>query len=99
MSGFQTVFARVEKKYLLDPVSMLKETTLPPLYLVTSAQDIIRKDTLKFDCALSEAKVPHQLLDFPKGYRKRLVHVFSVQYPLWPESRIVYQEFDNYFKM
>ncbi|MBR1699987.1 MAG: alpha/beta hydrolase fold domain-containing protein [Bacteroidales bacterium] len=77
------------RKYLLDPVSMLKETTLPPLYLVTSAQDIIRKDALKFARALSEAKVPHQLLDFPKGYRKRLVHVFSVQYPLWPESRIV----------
>jgi len=26
-------------------------------------------------------------------------HLFSVQYPLWPESRIVYQEFDNYFKI
>ena len=87
------------RKYLLDPVSMLKETTLPPLYLVTSAQDIIRKDTLKFERALAEAKVPHKLLDFPKGRRRRLVHVFSVQYPLWPESRIVYQEFNNYFKM
>lgn len=87
------------RKYLLDPVSMLKESALPPLYLVTSAQDLIRKDTLKFDRALSEAKLPHQLLDFPKGDKEKLVHVFSVQYPLWPESRIVYQEIDNYFKI
>lgn len=86
------------RQYLLDPVSLLSETALPPLFLVTSAQDIIRKDTLKFDRALSAADVPHTLLDFPKGDRKKLVHVFSVQYPLWPESRKVYEEMDKYFQ-
>ena len=87
------------RKYLLDPVSMLLETDLPPLFLVTSAQDLIQKDTLKLDGALSAVQTPHKLMDFPKGDKKQLMHVFPVQYPLWPESRKVYEEMDEFFKV
>ncbi len=84
--------------YIQYPSSMLSETQLPPLYLVTSAQDIIQKDTLKFDRLLTESGVEHRLLNFPKGKQKKLIHVFSVQYPLWPDSRKVYTEINNFFK-
>ena len=84
--------------YILNPSALVRETQLPPLYLVTSDEDLIQKDTLKFELLLTEASVEHRLLNFPKGKHKKLMHVFSVQYPLWEESREVYNEIDKFFK-
>ena len=84
--------------YLLDPVLMLRVAKLPPICLVTSKEDIIGKDTRKFDKVLTEASVEHRLLDYPKGEKNKLVHVFAVQYPLLDESKEVYQAIDELFK-
>jgi len=84
--------------YIFDPGKMVAETQLPPLYLVTSAEDIIRKDTLKMDSILTTAEVEHRLMDFPKGKQTKLGHVFSVLYPDLPESRQVYTEIDAFFQ-
>lgn len=84
--------------YLLDPAKLLDEADLPPLYLVTSAEDLIRKDTLKFEKLLTENGKTHELLDFPKGSERKLVHVFSVMYPMYPESREVFGKLDAYFQ-
>ena len=83
--------------YIFDPGSMIGITQLPPLYLVTSAEDIIQKDTLKLDCLLTAADIMHHLLNFKKGKQNRLEHVFSVQYPMLAESREVYNEIDRFF--
>ncbi len=86
------------EKYLLDPALLLEEAKLPPLYLVTSEEDLIGKDTLKFDRVLTERSMKHELLKFPKGTERKLVHVFSVMYPMYPESREVFSKMDAYFK-
>lgn len=84
--------------YLLDPASLLEQAKLPPLYLVTSAEDLIGKDTLKLDRLLTEKERPHTLLNFPKGTERKLPHVFSVMYPMYPESRDVFQKMDAFFR-
>ena len=63
--------------YLLDP-SLLVAAPLPQLFLVTSEEDLIRKDSLKLDGLLTAAATEHELLGFPKGGERELIHVFSV---------------------
>ncbi len=85
-------------RYLLSPEELLRDAVLPPLFLVTSAEDLIRKDTLKLDRLLQKRGSDHILLDFPKGTERRLPHVFSVMYPMYPESREVFSKMDAYFR-
>ena len=84
--------------YLLDPAKLLLEAVLPPLFLVTSAEDLIGKDTLKLDRLLTERGFAHALLNFPKGTERKLPHVFSVMYPMYPESREVFKQMDTFFR-
>ncbi len=86
------------EKYLLDPAKLLDEAVLPPLFLVTSAEDLIGKDTHKLEKLLTERSAAHTLLDFPKGTEHKLVHVFSACYPMSPESREVFTKIDKFFK-
>lgn len=88
---------RAYEHYLLDP-SLLVAAPLPPLFLVTSDEDLIRKDTIKLDGLLAAAGKEHELLDFPKGGERELIHVFSVSYPMYPESREVFDKMDAFFK-
>lgn len=83
--------------YLLDP-SLLVAAPLPPLFLVTSAEDLIGKDTIKLHSLLKAAGAQHELLDFPEGDERELIHVFSVSYPMYPESREVFAKMDAFFK-
>lgn len=89
---------RAYEPFLLDPASLVGTAALPPLFLVTSAQDLIRRDTLKLSRLLDAAGVEHVLLDAPKGTRRRLEHVFAVQYPDWHESREVFDRMDAFFR-
>ncbi len=86
------------EKYLLDPALLVNATDLPPLFLVTSREDLIQKDTLKLDRLLTSQDKPHKLVNFPKGTEHKLVHVFSVCYPMYPESREVFSGMDHYFR-
>ena len=86
------------RKYLLDPSKLLDEAVLPPLFLVTSEEDLIRKDSLKFDRMLTDKGFAHRLLRFPKGNERELVHVFSVMYTMYPESKEVFRQMNRYFR-
>lgn len=86
------------EKYLLDPSLLVREAELPPSCLVTSAEDMIQEDTLKLDRLLTENHMEHMLLNFPKGKERKLKHVFSVSYPMYPESREVFGKMDAFFK-
>lgn len=88
---------RPYEPYLRDP-SLLVVAPLPPLFMVTSEEDLIRKDSLKLDGLLTAAGAEHELLDFPKGAERQLIHVFSVSYPMYPESREVFARMDAFFK-
>lgn len=87
------------EKYLLDPSLLIYESALlPPSFLVTSAEDKIQKDTLKLDRLLTENHKEHTLLNFPEGKEYTLVHVFPVAYPMYSESREVFEKMDLFFK-
>ena len=47
---------------------------------------------------LTEAGAKHELLDFPKSTERKLGHVFSVTYPMYPESREVFEKMDVYVR-
>ena len=89
---------RPYERFLLDPSSMAGLTELSPVFLVTSAEDFIREDTLKFRRLLTSTGVDHELLDFPSGGERKLVHVFSVGFPHYPESRTVREAMGNFFQ-
>ncbi len=83
--------------YILNPVSMVGESTYPPIFLVTGAQDLVQKDTLKYEKALKKRRIPCRLLNFPAGKERKLDHVFAVKFPKWPESRKVYRQMMEFF--
>ena len=55
-------------------------------------------DTLKLDGLLAAVGTEHELLNFPKGGERQLIHVFSVSYPMYPESREVLTQMDAFFR-
>ena len=89
---------RPYERYLLDPGAMMTRTQLPPVFLVTSEEDLIRKDTMKFQALLADSHAVHELMDFPRGGERELVHVFSVGFPQYPESREVIDAMSGFFK-
>ena len=104
MAAISSVVAKgYEKKmpcgrYLLDPAKLLDEACLPPLFMVSSDEDLIQKDTLKLDRLLYRKNMKHTVKNFPKGKENKLVHVFPVMYPMYSESREVFGEMDAYFR-
>ena len=82
--------------FLLDPLSLAGLAELPPLCLVTSAQDMIRRETLTLHNAIPN--VEQLFLDYPRNKKRRLGHVFAVLYPDWPESRKVFEQIDGFFR-
>lgn len=86
------------EKYLLNPASLLDAAKPLPSILITSDEDLIQKDTLKLDRVLKEKSAPYILFNYPKGGENKLIHVFSVSYPMYPESRDVLGKMDQYFK-
>ena len=84
------------ERYLLNPALLATEAQLPPLFLVTSEEDLIQADTLKLEKLLSLCGKEHELLNFAKNGECELVHVFSVSYPMYPESREVFGKMNAY---
>lgn len=83
--------------YLLNPASVISKTQLPPVYLITSKEDLIESDTLKLERILSDNKVEYQIKDYDKGTDKELVHVFSTIHPEWEESQDVIDRLSTFF--
>lgn len=90
--------AKPYEKYMLDPLSVLNVSSLPPVIQFTSIEDAIHLDSLKVQRHLREHGIEHEMHDYPLGSGRVLVHVFSVMYPDWPESREVYGFMDKWFK-
>ena len=48
--------------------------------------------------AILDIYAPYVLENYPKGGENKLIHVFSVSYPMYPESQDVLHKMDQYFK-
>ena len=87
------------ERYLLDPSLLLVAETIPPIFQITSDEDLIQADSLKLERLLVARGVEHELVNYPKGNERQLVHVFAVGYPMYPESRDVFSRMDAFFKV
>lgn len=70
--------------------------SLPPCYLVTSHNDMLRNYTIRFEKALTKYNIIHKLTDYPKN--KKLTHAFSVFEPYIPESICEVHNMTQYLK-
>lgn len=70
--------------------------SLPPVYMVSSADDMLKEHTLSFHKALVEREHEVKLRFFDKD--KRLVHAFVALYPDYPESELAYREMLEFFE-
>ena len=86
------------ERYLLNPSLLVGATKLPPIFQVTSNEDLIQKDSLRFERLLELSGTEHEMQNWPKGTERELVHVFAVGYPMYPESRDVFARMDAFFK-
>lgn len=69
---------------------------LPPVFLSTSDKDFMRHDVKKFAKLLSE-KTETELFYDEKGVSGKLIHVYNVLYPEWPESEKVIDATAEFF--
>ena len=86
------------EKYLLDPAKLIDDTKLPAIIQFTSDEDLIQKDSLKLHKLLRERDLEHEIHNYKKGTENKLVHVFSVSFPDYPESKEVFSLMDSFFK-
>ena len=68
-----------------DPAVPAVAENLPPCYLVTSYQDMLRQYTLDFARGLKACGIPYHVTDWP-GNRK-LIHDFVIMNPTCPEAQ------------
>lgn len=85
-------------RYLLNPVSALRETNLPPCWLVTSADDFLRKDGRRLKAELDQLQVSNCFTEWPLSTPKMLGHIFCVLYPGRRESVAAIDSMTSFFK-
>lgn len=69
---------------------------LPPVFMVTSRNDNLRRYTTDFAKALKKHNACHKLINFPK--KSSLTHAFSVFEPFLPESTKTIRAMITFFK-
>jgi len=69
---------------------------LPPIYMQSSQEDMLKKHSLSFYKALEKEQHNVKFRFFEKD--SRLVHAFAALYPEYPESKEVYKEMMDFFQ-
>lgn len=77
---------------------LLQACGLPPCYLQTSREDILRDHTLEFEVELARRGVCHKLNDWELYENKKLPHRFPLIHPEWEESYVTIHEMAAFFR-
>ncbi len=85
------------ERFILDPSRLLDKAELPPIQMFTSEEDLIQKDSLKLDKLLRQMGFAHEMHNYARGKENKLVHVFAVCQPYYPESKEVFSLMDEFF--
>lgn len=83
-------------KELMNPEDPRIESNLPPVLQVTSGEDFLKSYTLRYNEALTMAGHDHRLIFYRKG--KELTHAFPSLRPELPQSTVVLNELDIWFR-
>lgn len=59
-----------------------------PVFLVTSEEDMVHESSVDFKVLMDKLGIENVYLDYPKGGRNKLEHVFSVLYPIEYEESV-----------
>jgi len=73
-------------------------TKIPPVYLASSAEDFIKRQSDAFDALLTKYNLPHFYRRMGRVKGKHLSHVFNILYPDCEESIFVNNEMTDFFK-
>lgn len=94
------LYGKGYKKYwfaeYLNPEHDEVLNSLPPVYLMTSKNDNLKRYTLKFAKALKKHGIKHELVCYPKN--DNMPHAFSALYPEREESIKANEEMINFLK-
>lgn len=71
---------------------------MPPVYLLTSKQDFIEKQSVKLAKFFKEEGVEHELFVQPRVRGRKLAHVFNVILPEYEESRVANKAVADFLK-
>lgn len=71
----------------------------PPILLVTSDEDFIKRDSVKAEKALSKKGIKCELFSWGKSKdkKRKLSHVFNIIYPNWEESLVTNTKISAFF--
>ena len=69
-----------------DASTMLDGTNMPPIYMISTAEDMLRPHSDYYSQCLRAHNISYTYRKWAKRPEKKLEHVFNVLYPLWPES-------------
>ena len=99
----ESLFGRECKKsplYYCSSVADVLRTGmhLPPVYFVSSEEDIFKSQSIKLHHVLTRRNVDNQFRFLPKGKHYPLQHSFPVLYPEYEESIAVNQEMLRFFR-
>ena len=81
---------------LINPEDSRVETSLPPVFMVASKDDFLKGYTQRLNDAYTRAGHDHRLVYFPHG--KELTHAFPSLQPGLPQSKVVLEELDGWFR-
>jgi len=82
----------------LDIADMLEGTTLPPIYMSSSEQDLLLNQSEAFSKQLNACGIAHTFRKWDKIEERKLDHVFNVLHPEWPESIETNEEMLDLFR-
>jgi len=81
-----------------DASTMLDGTNMPPIYMISSAEDMLRPHSDYYSQCLRAHNISYTYRKWAKRPEKRLDHVFNVTYPTWPESVQTHEEMIALFR-
>lgn len=73
------------------------DNTLPPVFFVSSEEDVLRKQSLDFSHLLTKRHVEKEFIFCPPGNGHKLSHAFNCRYPEYTESMNVNQLMIEFF--
>ena len=83
----------------MKPHNLLEKCSIPPCYLVTSEEDMLKESTKAFSAELEKRGIPHQMHCWDRGEKGTLGKTFCVLHPEWKESAQTIEEMLEYFKL
>lgn len=79
----------------LDPGDIMVCNSISPTLMITSENDILRRETIRLSKTMTRHRIPHLLQDY--GSNPSLTHAFPVRYPSLCQGKEAIEKIGNFF--